>query len=792
MILNAGHLARGAALAVIAAGAIVLVGWMAAIEPLKRIAPGFVAMNPATACGFIAAGLALWFCISSRATRAGLIWAGLPAVVGGDKLIGILTGWSFGADQILFDQALAGGGGSIPNRMAPNTAFSFLLASGALLFCQHSSARVRSAARGAAVTIAVLSLFAIIGYAYRVHSLYSVHSYISMALHTAVAFLVLSVGVLFVRRDEGIAAFFLSSTAGGVMARALLLPAILVPVILGWLRLRGEEVGFFGHETGTAMIAMSNVMIYVAVIWRTARSFDQNDLLRRSAEAKAARLAAIVESSGDAIVSHAPDGTILSWNHGAEQTYGYSAMEMVGKSIECWTPKQGYLEPVERAVRIGAGERIAHFRSIRQHKDGEAIDVSITMSPICDEGGNLVAISSIARDVTEEKRAEEALVSARETANRANLAKSEFLSRMSHELRTPMNAILGFAQLLEMEDLTEEQQDSIQQILRGGNHLLTLINEVLDIAQIEAGKLTFSIEPVNTAEVIEHAIALVRPLAEQRGIRFEAHPFHAGGAAVFADQHRLNQVLLNLFANAIKYNRVGGRVAVSFRETEDEKVRIEVRDTGVGIAPQQLEKLFTPFERLGADQTGIEGSGVGLALAKRLVEAMGGTIGVNSILGTGSTFWVEMPCSTIAPQEADLDAPVFVSDHPDGPKRRLLYIEDNISNLKLIEKVLGRHAKFELTAAMQGGLGYELACKHQPDLILLDLHLPDVSGEEVLRWLRTNPATSEIPVVIISADATPRQRERLLAAGARAYLTKPLNVPRLFEVLEITVPTGGQ
>jgi signal transduction histidine kinase/CheY-like chemotaxis protein len=371
---------------------------------------------------------------------------------------------------------------------------------------------------------------------------------------------------------------------------------------------------------------------------------------------------------------------------------------------------------------------------------------------------------------------------AREAAETANRSKSEFLSRMSHELRTPLNAVLGFAQLLETEDLSASDHDSVKQILRGGRHLLDLINEVLDITRIESGTFQLSAEPVLASEVLADVVELTRPLAAQSNIHLITGAA-AGGCDkhVLADRQRLKQVLLNLVSNAIKYNRPGGSVALSCQGAGPSSLRIKVHDTGPGIRPEHLGLLFTPFERLGAEQTSVEGTGIGLALSRRLAEAMGGTLDVETTLGQGTTFWVELPVvegpvERYARLNGDEGVPRPTAARP---TKKILYIEDNISNLRLVERILARDDDIELVSAMQGRLGPELAREHQPALILLDLHLPDISGHEVLRQLRDDPLTSGIPVVVVSADATAGQIRRLLAEGAFAYLTKPLDVGEL-------------
>jgi PAS domain S-box-containing protein len=395
-----------------------------------------------------------------------------------------------------------------------------------------------------------------------------------------------------------------------------------------------------------------------------------------------------------------------------------------------------------------------------------------------------VANRELTEQIRERERAQEEARAAREEAERANLAKSEFLSRMSHELRTPLNSILGFSQLLEMNGLTAEQRENVEQILKGGRHLLELINEVLDISRIETGQLQLSLEPVAVDEVVREALDLIQPLAAVRGIALRTTGTGTPDRHVLADRQRLKQVLLNLVANAVKYNREGGAVSVSSRDVPGERHRIEVTDTGPGIRPEKMDLLFSPFERLGADQSSVEGTGLGLALSRHLVEAMGGTIGAESTPGEGSTFRVELGVAeavTRPPEGIDAGP----SDtRPSQAGRTLLYIEDNLSNVRLLERILAHRPEVELITAMQGGLGLDLARQHRPDLVLLDLHLPDVPGAEVLQRLRAAPETAGIPVVVISADATPGQIERWLADGAQAYLTKPLDVPRLLQVVD--------
>jgi signal transduction histidine kinase/ActR/RegA family two-component response regulator len=395
---------------------------------------------------------------------------------------------------------------------------------------------------------------------------------------------------------------------------------------------------------------------------------------------------------------------------------------------------------------------------------------------------------SLQSEIAERIEAENAARLARAEAERANNAKSEFLSRMSHELRTPLNAVLGFAQLLQMDELRPDQRESVEQIEKAGRHLLDLINEVLDIARVESGHLSLSVEPVEVGSAVAEALLLVRPLAAEREISVTLQESSALSLYARADRQRIKQVLLNLLSNGIKYNRERGSLVIRCSEVPGGRVRLEVADDGPGIPSDRLHRLFTPFERLGAEGTGVEGTGLGLALSKRLVEAMGGALEVSTAPGQGSTFSVELETAGSPEQDSALSKRDELAPGIDPPLHgTLLYIEDNQANVRLIERVVSRLPNCRLITAMQGSLGLDLAHQHDPDIVLLDLHLPDIPGAEVLRRLREDPTTHDIPVIVISADATPSQIRKLLAEGADAYLTKPLDVQRFLQLVRETL-----
>ena len=366
----------------------------------------------------------------------------------------------------------------------------------------------------------------------------------------------------------------------------------------------------------------------------------------------------------------------------------------------------------------------------------------------------------------------------------ADDAKNAFLSRMSHELRTPLTAVLGFGDLLARTDLDENQRDWVETILKSGQHLLGLLNDILDIARIEEGHLAMSLEPIPVGRLVHDALEIIRPLADAQDITLHTEAVGADHHYALADHQRLRQVVINLLSNAVKYNRPSGRVTTRVQRTA-ERVCIDVIDTGRGLTAEEQDKLFVPFERLDADADGIEGTGLGLALSRQLVKTMGGTLTLTSTPGEGSTFTVELTSiepAVLAPEPRRSQRHGVCRNY--AARRKLLYLDDTVANIKLIENILRLRPDVDLLPAMMGGLAVDLAREHRPDLALLDLHLPDMDGDEVLRRLRHEAATRDIPIVILSADATTGQLQRLLDAGADGYLTKPIAVNKFLDVVD--------
>jgi len=516
---------------------------------------------------------------------------------------------------------------------------------------------------------------------------------------------------------------------------------------------------------------------------------------------------AILTSANFAIIATDEKGIIQLFNTGAEHLLGYSAAEVVNRisPSEMHDPQEVMARAQalsrELATPIAPGFEALAFKASRGiedvyettiiRKDGSRFAAIVSITALRDDHGELIGYLLIGADNSVRKQVEAKLKEAMAAAEKANRAKTDFLSGMSHELRTPLNAILGFAQLMESgtPQPTPAQRRSIDQILKAGWYLLELINEILDLAQIESGKVSLSREPVSLAEVMLECRAMIEPQAQQRGIgmsfpRFEA-PCH-----VKADRTRIKQVLINLLFNAIKYNRPGGTVSVTCSPCPPNSIRISVRDSGAGLAPEELAQLFQPFNRLGKETGAEEGTGIGLVVTKRLVELMGGVIGVDSSVGVGSVFWVELEL-TAAPHLAvveDPDDALQQTRWPDGtPLRTLLYVEDNPANLELVEQIVARRPDLRLLSAADGNLGIEFARTYQPEVILMDINLPGISGIEAMKVLRADRLTAHIPIIALSANALARDIEKAIKAGFFDYLTKPIKVDAFMDALDLAL-----
>jgi PAS domain S-box-containing protein len=513
---------------------------------------------------------------------------------------------------------------------------------------------------------------------------------------------------------------------------------------------------------------------------------------------------AILTSANFSIIATDEKGIIQLFNAGAERMLGYLATEVVNKinPSDIHDPHEvkarAQALSAELGTRITPGFEALAFKASRGIedvyeltyicKDGSRFPAIISITALRDDYGGILGYLLIGTDNSVRKQVELELNKAMAVAERANLAKSDFLSNMSHKLRTPLSAILGFAQLMESgsPSPTISQKRSIDQILKAGWYLLDLINEILDLALIESGKLSLSLEPVSLAEVMLECQTMIDPQAKKRGITVTFSklnmPYFVNG-----DRTRMKQVFINLLSNAIKYNQAGGTVVVEYLTNIPGRIRICVKDSGAGLSSDNLAQLFQPFNRLGQETSAEQGTGIGLVTTKRLTELMGSAIGAESTVGTGSMFWIEL---NLAPEQRsvlDTTATSAIALAPvlrDAPLRTVLCVEDNPANLMLIEDLIARRPDIRLLSARDGLRGVEIARALRPDVILMDINLPGISGIKALKILAEDPLTVHIPVVALSANAMPRDIEKGLEAGFFRYLTKPIRVNEFMATLE--------
>lgn len=509
----------------------------------------------------------------------------------------------------------------------------------------------------------------------------------------------------------------------------------------------------------------------------------------------------LIESNIDALMTTDPAGIITDVNKQMEALTGCTRDELIGAPFKSYFTDPARAEAGIKLVL--SNKKVTDYELTACARDGKETVVSYNATTFYDRDRTLQGVFGVARDVTERKRFEQALQetnvemeSAKSAAEKANLAKSDFLSGMSHELRSPLNAILGFAQLMATASPTpsDVQKESITQILQAGWHLLNLINEILDLSVVESGKVSLSLEPVSLSDVLSECQTMMEAQAQQRGIRMTFPKFEQP-SFVWADQTRLKQIVINLLSNAIKYNQANGQVTVDYTAMSSDRIRISFKDTGAGLTPDKKAQLFQPFNRLGQEAGSVAGTGIGLVVTKQLVELMGGFLGVDSTVGEGSAFWFELrstPTPELKPVSPELAMTKTAIRPIDAPQKTLLYIEDNPANMKLVERLIDRRTDIKLLTAVNGSLGIALARASLPDVILMDINLPGISGIEALKVLQEDAATAHIPVVAISANAMARDIEVGKQLGFFRYLTKPIVVEEFMATLDLALRLNNE
>jgi PAS domain S-box-containing protein len=518
--------------------------------------------------------------------------------------------------------------------------------------------------------------------------------------------------------------------------------------------------------------------LYYAVGHDNTQGRETMDALAVSIE----KSRAIFDAAVDSIIVIDENMNVVEASPSNDSTFAFTREQTEGRAALDFVHPEDHGLILEALKRGFANDEVMTVRFRGLHTDGRWVMIESRGRALRDAQGNPTGAVIISRDVSESVEVQRALELAKNEAEQANVAKSEFMSRMSHELRTPLNSVLGFAQILQMELEAPSELEMIGYIVKSGGYLLELINEVLDISRVESGSIAVSLELVSIEALVGECLKIVAGDAHAAGIEI----IDQCGVAlhVRADPQHFKQALVNLLSNAIKYNHRGGSVTLTC-EGDAGRVRLRVTDTGPGVAPQLHDRLFAPFDRLDAESKGIDGTGLGLALSRGLMEAIGGSLGVESEPGTGSTFWLELPLATTSTDYAGPEADDSGrSESIDDVSATVLYIEDNVGNVRLMERLLAHRPNVRLITTLEGSLGVALALEHGPDLILLDVHMPDLSGYEVLELLRDDARTASIPVVMLSADASHEQIQRFRDAGVRDYLTKPLDLQHFLGQLD--------
>jgi PAS domain S-box-containing protein len=780
--------AKACAVAVALIGVLVLVGWGFDVEVFRRVLPGMIAMNPATSLTMLAAALGLMLHTTARSARwtRAARWIGAAvAAVGLIRATGYALGIEVGIDRLLFAAKIEADAGGV-NRMAPNTALCFMLLGSALVFFDLPARGNRIPSQFLALMLGFLALVAILGYAYGISTLYGVGAYIPMALHTAACFLLLAIGILLARPTRGIMRFVTIDCASGVLVRRLLMPILALPPVLGGLQVLGERYGWFDARFGVVLHVGLNILILGGLTATAAPAVRRAMAALRESELQLRQLAESIDEVFWLVDTRAGRSMYVSPTY--ERVWGRSVsalMEDPNNWIAGVHPEDR--ERVSEAMIASRSHGMYDIRYRVVRPDGTERWIHDRGFPVRDDDGAVCRMAGIAEDITERKRMADELRAAKEAADQASSAKSEFLATMSHELRTPLNGVIGMSELLLATPLNAQQRRYAWLAKSSGDMLLSLINDILDFSKIEAGKLELEEVPFDLRYAVESVAASLASRAEGKGLELIAgvHPhIHTD---VCGDPGRLQQVLSNLVNNAIKFTDTG---EVVLRATLDESsedamvIRFSVSDTGIGIEPDRIERLFHSFTQVDASTTRkYGGTGLGLAICKRLVELMGGQIGVTSEPGRGSTFWFTLPLRKQRPVRGAALA-------LDGDVRRLrvLVVDDNATNRELLHEQLngwqiehtlassGPEALAALREAARAGRPYGMA--------LLDMQMPDMDGRSLAKAIRSDPEISGAVLLLLTSTLHSEADDRALAAeGISACVSKPVRQSALLEAM---------
>lgn len=791
------HLAA-AAVALVGAG--VVLTWAMQLSPPDIALLRGITVKTNTGICLLLSGVALWMLLeSSRRVWAANVARGASALV---VAIAVLTlsehfwGWDLGIDQLFFHEPPGELATTSPNRMGLPACICFTLAGMAILLLvgdtRQRSWRVDLAA-AMAMTLGFIALLPTMGYLYGASQLYAIAGLTGIALPTAVTFMILSAGILTASQGGRFHTLLTSNSAGGVLIRRLLWPALFLPPLLGYLRTLGEGAGFYDAPFGRAILITSFVILFTGLVLWSGHVLDRIDYER----SRATRwLGSIVESSEDAIVAKTLQGIVTSWNPSAERVFGYTAKEMIGQSVLKIIPPEGLEEEAQILARLKAGERVEHFETIRVAKDGRRLQISLTISPIKDPSGIIIGASKIARDITQEKERQaerEAILAAEHAARRdaeqASRMKDEFLATLSHELRTPLSAILGWSQLLRRTEADPRQlEQGLDTIERNARMQTQLIEDLLDMSGIISGKVRLDIQSVDPIVFVEAAIETVMPSAQAKGIRIEKILDPAAGP-ISGDPNRLQQVVWNLLSNAIKFTPRDGKVQVVLQRVNSH-IELIISDTGMGIRPEFLPHVFERFRQADSSSSRKHaGLGLGLAIVKQLVELHGGSVlAASEGENKGTSFTVFLPLTVVRqtpedphrrhPDSMDSRARVFRRSNLAG--LTILVVDDEPDARELVRRVLEECEAKVITAGSADEALRLLADIDRPNVLVSDIGMPEMDGYELLRRIRaTDRGDARIPAIALTAFARSEDRTRALRAGFLVHIAKPVEPSEL-------------
>jgi PAS domain S-box-containing protein len=778
----------GAVFAVIA-GCNTLVGWFLDVPRLTDWTNQGISMFPnAALCGALVGGSILLRSLSSSQLFLARTLASVAAAIAAIVLFQHVTGINTGIDTLLIQRPWGQNAAAAPMRMGPPASSAYLLLGIAALLSSFGP-RFRKLTSILAIGTSLIALLSLTGYWLGADQLFGVARFTGIALQTSIVIAVLSIAMMAIVAEHGLAELLTREDTGGAVFRRLLVPIIAVPMLLGWLRILGQNEGLYDLEFGTALRSLIEIVFLLLLLWWTANNISWHE---NSAQGAQSRLAAIIESSDDAIISMTLEGVIRTWNAGAERTFGYTPAEIIGKHISILIPAERLDEEADILGKIKRGERVEHFETIRVRKDGVRINASLTVSPVKSSLGEIVGASKIARDITGRKQLEseretllESERAARTEAEKASQIKDDFLTTLSHELRTPLNAIVGWSQILSPESDREELTEGLDAIRRNGFAQTRLIEDLLDMSRIVSGKVRLDVQSLDLSSVINAAIDTVRPAADAKGIKIRKVLDPVVGM-VSGDPTRLQQVVWNLLTNAIKFTPKEGKVGVIL-ERINSHVELTVHDSGVGIRPEHLPVIFDRFRQVDSSTTrSYGGLGLGLAIVKQLVELHGGSVYAKSGgEGQGSTFVIHLPLSAVRVGEdrrhpAAVQAARLDLNQIDLQGVKVLVVDDEADARLLVERVLTQCGA-EVCLARSAEEGLNKLREFRPQVLISDVGMPLTDGYEFIRSVRqlSPEEGGKTPAIALTAFARSEDRVNALLAGYQVHVVKPIEPQEL-------------